>query len=155
MALITFSDKAKQLGATQFYPCPKWASFRIDSVKILFEPNVYNGSGEEDRVNICLQSDELVQKVLEYEQQLDGVVSSAVKDDKNHVKAKLTWSKIKFYDLTNEATLRPAKLAGYLCNAVLVIKGKWQSHGQVGISLECTDLQLIEAQDNERPNPFI
>ena len=89
---LTFSDKPKQLGSTQFYPCPKWVSCRIDGCKILFEPNVFNGSGLEDRVSVCLQSDELVQKVLEYEKQLDGAVSSAVKENMNHVKAKLTWN---------------------------------------------------------------
>ena len=152
---LTFTEKAKQLGATSFFPCPQWVSFRIDNCKILFEPNVYNGTGDETRVNICFKSDELVQKVLEFEKQLSGSVSSAVKNEMEHVKSKLAWDKVKFYDLTTEATTKPNKLAGYICNAVFVIKGKWVSHGQVGLSIETTDIQLIEAQDNERPNPFL
>ena len=85
---LTFTEKAKQLGATSFFPCPQWVSFRIDNCKILFEPNVYNGTGDENRVNICFKSDELVQKVLEFEKQLPGSVSSAVKNEMEHVKTR-------------------------------------------------------------------
>ena len=151
---LTFADKAKVLGATSFFPC-KWESFRVDGCKILFEPNVYNGTGEENRVNVCIQNEQLIEKVLAYEEELTGPVSSAVKGEMDHVKCKITWDKIRFYDLQAELTDRPQRLGGWTSNIVFVIKGKWVSHGQSGLSIEATDIQLVEAKQTAHKNPFL
>ena len=154
MATLTFADKAKVLGATSFFPC-KFESFRVDGCTILFEPNVYNGTGDEPRVSACIQSEELIQKVLAYEEELTGPVSSAVKGEMDHVKVKITWDKIRFYDLQPELTDRPQRLGGWTCNIVFVIKGKWVSHGQSVLSIEASDIQLVEAKEAVHKNPFL
>ena len=65
MTLI-FSEKAKQMGSTAFTPLPKWESFRVNNCLVLYEPGVYQGEGTENRVNICVKSDEVISKILEF-----------------------------------------------------------------------------------------
>ena len=156
MALI-FADKAKQMGATSFTPLPKWESFRIDDAIILWEPGVYQGEGSENRVNICIKSDEGVAKLLEYEKSLSGSVCSCVKgeDEFQHIKAKLVWDKIRFFDVAHERVDKPPKLTGHSCNIIFNIKGKWASHGQGGLSLEVANIQLLEPKEPDTKSPFM
>ena len=155
MTLI-FSEKAKQMGSTAFTPLPKWESFRVNNCIVLYEPGVYQGEGTENRVNICVKSDEVISKILEFEKCLSGSICSCVKGEGElqHVKAKLIWDKVRFFDLENERVNKPPKLAGYLCNLMFNIKGKWASHGQVGLSLEVSDLQLVEPRELDYKSPF-
>ena len=153
---LTFADKAKQLGATSFTPCLKWQTFRVDDAKILFQPGVYQGNGTENRVNICIQSPEASEKLSQYEEYLEGNVSSCVKD--THVRAKMQWDRIHFFDAANAAISPPSTLAGYRTNAIFNIKGKWASHGQVGLAVEVSDLQLLDSENEKEADymsPFV
>ena len=156
MTLI-FADKAKQVGATAYTPCPKWTSFRIDGATILYEPGVYQGDGTENRVNLCVRSEEGVERLLEYEESLTGSVCSCVKGEgeTQHVKAKLLWDRIRFFDMSNARVSRPPTLRGFRCNLIFAIKGKWTSHGQTGLSVEVSDIQLLEPQEEDYKSPFI
>ena len=158
MSLI-FADKAKQMGATAYTPCAKWETFRVDRGMILFEPGVYQGDGSENRVNVCVSSPEAVDCLQEFEKQLEGNVCSCVKERDNllqHVKAKLIWDRIRFFNAENEKVSKPPKLSGYICNVIFAIKGRWASHGQTGLCLEVTDIQLLEPreQEYEYKSPF-
>ena len=151
MALV-FSDKSLKTGPTVFTPLQPWINFRISNAKILYQPNVYQGDGSENRVNICLESDEATQQILEYEKHLNGNICSCIKED--HVKAKLSWDTVRFFDITGDKTERPQMLAGYLVNVVFRIKGKWSSHQQTGLSLEVSDIQLLQPRETENSCPF-
>ena len=162
--VLVFSDKAKQVGATLYSPCPKWESFRVDQATILYEPNVYEGNGTENRVNVCVSSADAVTRMQEYEKHLDGGNvctcikqrdSGACSNSTTHIKAKLCWDRVRFFDLQNERVNRPPKLAGYTCNVIFAIKGKWNSHGQQGLSVEVTDIQLIEPREQEHTSAFV
>ena len=148
---LTFAEKGKQMGATLFTPCPKWETFRIDDAKIIWQPGVFGGDGTENRVNICFQSSDGEYKVHEYEKCLSGKVCSCVKgeDGLRHIKAKMAWDKVRFYDENNNKLLKPPNLAGYTCNVMFAIKGKWQASGQNGLSLEVTNIQLLEHTEEE------
>ena len=154
---LVFANTGKQMGATYFTPCPKWEAFRVDDAKILWEPGVYQGDGTELRVNVCARSDELVERVLEFESVLKGKVCSCVKGEGElqHVKSKLSWDQIKFYDHNHNMIQRPAKLGGYMCNLMYAIKGKWASNGQNGLSLELTHCQILYANEMESKCPFL
>ena len=154
--VLVFSDKPKQVGATLYSPCPKWETFRVDDVVVLFEPNVYQGDGTENRVNVCISSADLVARMRAFEKQLDGNVCTCIKQRESceYVKAKLFWDRVSFFDLHNERVNRPSRLANYKCNIVCAIKGRWNSHGQQGLSLEVTDIQLITHREQEYKSPF-
>ena len=72
-----------------------------------------------------------------------------------HVKCKLIWDKISFYDLTNERVNKPPRLGGYVCNCVFVVKGKWMSHGQRGLCVERSDVQLVYPREVDYKSPFL
>ena len=155
---LVFANSAKQMGATLFWPCPKWETFRVDDATILWEPGVYQGTGEENRVNVCVRSEELSDTIREMELgALAGNVCSCVKiaNDSKHVKAKMSWDKVVFYDSACKQVGRPPALAGFNCNLVFVIKGKWACNGQAGLSLELTHCQLIQSVVKENKCPFL
>ena len=150
---LTFAEKSIQTGATCFTPLLKWECFEAKNATILYQPGVYGGDGSENRVNICISSEDSIQKLTNYEACLTGNKCSCIKG--NHIKAKLSWDKVRFWDLTNERAEKPANLAGYRVNLVFCIKGRWNSMGQNGLVLECTDIQCIEARETETMCPFL
>ena len=149
---LTFAEKSIQTGATCFTPLLKWESFEAKDATILYQPGVYGGDGSENRVNICISSEDSSQKLTAYEACLVGNKCSCIKE--NHIKAKLSWDKVRFWDLTNERAEKPTKLAGSRVNLVFCIKGKWSSMGQNGLVLEVTDIQVIEVRETETVSPF-
>ena len=157
MALI-FAEKAKQMGSTSFTPLPKWESFRVDNCTILWEPGVYQGEGTENRVNVCVKSEQGVARILEFENCLgqSASVCSCVKgeDEFQHIKTKFVWDKIRFFDVAHERVDKPPKLTGHSRNLIFNIKGKWASHGQVGLSLEVANIQLLEPKEPDTKSPF-
>ena len=97
--VLVFADKAKQVGSTAYTPLPRWEVFRVDDAMILYEPNVYQGDGTENRVNICISSPDLIAQMQEYEKELDGNVCTCIKEkDPTHVKAKIFWDRVRFFD---------------------------------------------------------
>ena len=156
MSLI-FADKGKQLGATLFTPCPKWETFRIDDAKIMWQPGVFGGDGSENRVNVCFQSSEGETRIQEFEKCLSGKVCSCVKgeDGMQHIKAKMAWDKVRIYNTECKLIDNPPSLQGYKCNVIFAIKGKWNASGQNGLSLEVTNIQLLEPTEQEYTCPFI
>ena len=152
---LVFAEKGKQLGATLFTPCPQWESFRVDNARIIWQPGVFGGDGTENRVNICFQSSDGEAAIHEYEKCLSGKVCSCVKGEGlRHIKAKMSWDKVRFYDADNNKLLKPPKLAGYTCNVMFAIKGKWHTSGQNGLSLEVTNIQLLDHTEEEHECPF-
>ena len=82
---------------------------------------------------------------------------SVIKDCGNfyYVRAKMQWDKVRFFNAENERVSKPHTLAGYNCNVMFHIKGKWASHGQVGLSVEVTDIQLLEPEETDYKSPFL
>ena len=162
---LVFAEKGKQLGATLFTPCPQWESFRLDNARIIWQPGVFGGDGTENRVNICFQTSEGEDTIFAYEKCLFGKVCSCVKgeDGMRHIKAKMSWDKVKFYMGQNSNRLLKSTdlighsppLAGYKCNVMFAIKGKWQASGQMGLSLEVSHVQLLEPADDDHVCPFL
>ena len=60
-----------------------------------------------------------------------------------------------FFNVENERISKPPTLAGYNCNVLFHIKGKWASHGQVGLSVEVSDIQLLEPDEADYKSPFL
>ena len=154
MALV-FAEKSLKTGPTVFTPCPEWVSFKVENVKILYNPGVFGDSDNSaNRVNICLQSIVAQTKILSYELSLSGGnICSCIKEE--HIKAKMSWDKIQFFDISGTKVQRPDSLAGYTANVMFLIKGKWSAMGQVGLCLEVSHIQLMQGpQEAEDTCPF-
>ena len=151
MALV-FADKSLQTGPTLFTPLLKWVNFKVTNAKILYQPGVFGGDGTEMRVNICIQSEEGEEEIRLYERSLTGNVCSCIKE--GHIKAKMSWDKVRFFDIAGKAVDKPNRLAGYKVNLVFLIKGKWAAMGKTGLCLEVSDIQLVEEQEPQEFSPF-
>ena len=109
-----------------------------------YEPSVYGGDGTEARKNIVLAITEEEQGLFQLlEQVVDSKkLTSCIKE--GTVKAKVTLDAVNIYDFEKNRVKPPAQWKGQCINAVLQMRGMWSSKTQSGLSLELTDIQLVE-----------
>ena len=147
MATVCWASSAQKNGNVTFTGCAssygKPITLRLQSSRIVWEPGVYGGDGSETRVNLSLTaSDEISQQLLAMEAVLKGSVSSCLKE--NAVKTKLSLDKVRVFDAAGNRLPNPDKWKGYTVNAMVTVRGKWETRTQTGLCLECTDVQLLE-----------
>ena len=138
--------KSVKRGPTTFTPCTKDEKpikILIENCHVLFTPNVYKGDGTETRLNLCLQESGIgASKITQYESFLDGDICSAVKE--NYIKCKINLNNLSLYDIDNKKIdNNDIDWVNLRCNAIIHIKGKWESKTQIGLQLECSDLQIL------------
>ena len=111
---------------------------------VQYEPSVYGGDGTEPRKNIVLTITEEEQALFrELEQAVDPKkLTSCIKDDA--VKAKMTMAEVNVYDASKNPAEHPQQWKGCRVNAVLQMRGMWSSKTQSGLSLELTDIQILD-----------
>ena len=144
---MKFSDNSKKVGNVTFTSLKKPTQLRLDSAEIIYEPNVYGGDGSENRVNISFKvSDFLQQSLTDMEKEINAT-SSCLKED--IMKCKLTLDKVRFYDIGKSRMTKPEKLRGFVVNAMATVKGKWETRTSSGLSLEVTDIQLLDRVEQE------
>ena len=147
MSTIKFSDNSKKVGNVTFTSLKKPTQLRLDSAEIVYEPGVYGGDGSENRVNISFKvSDFLQQSLTEMEKEINAT-SSCLKED--IMKCKMTLDKVRFYDIGKSRMTKPEKLRGFVVNAMATVKGKWETRTSSGLSLEVTDVQLLDRVEQE------
>ena len=156
MASVCWASSAQKNGNVTFTGCAsscgKPIALRLQSSRIVWEPSVYGGDGTETRVNLSLTAnDEIAQQLLAMEEVLQGNVSTCLKE--GIVKTKLSLNKVRVFDAAGNRLPNPDKWKGYIVNAMVAVKGKWETRTQTGMCLECTDIQLLE-QASEPGCPF-
>ena len=109
-----------------------------------YEPSVYGGDGTEPRKNITLGISEEEQGLFQLlEQVVDPKkLNSCIKD--GAVKAKMTTAEVNVYDASKNPTAHPLQWKGCRVNAVVQMRGMWSSKTQSGLSLELTDIQVLD-----------
>jgi len=109
-----------------------------------YEPSVFGGDGSEPRKNIVLAVSEEERASFQLlEQVVDPKkLNSCIKD--NTVKAKMTMEAVNVYDPAKNLTTHPQQWKGCYVNAVIQMRGMWSSKTQSGLSLELTDIQLLD-----------
>ena len=109
-----------------------------------YEPSVYGGDGSEPRKNIVLSISEEEQAIFrELEKAVDlKKLNSCIKD--GAVKAKLTMAEVNVYDASKNPAEHPQQWRGCRVNAVVQMRGMWSSKTQSGLSLELTDIQVLD-----------
>ena len=124
----------------------------IEDARILFTPNVYKGDGSETRLNLCLKESGLGSTKIEiHESSLGDDVCSAVKED--YIKCKIDLNTLSLFNQENKKIdSKDIDWINLRCNALIHVRGKWESKTQVGLQLQCTDLQILE--DEEKTSPF-
>ena len=116
----------------------------LANAKIVYEPSIYGGDGNEVRKNIVFEiSEDQQREVLEIEEAIDSNKRmSCVKD--GTVKVKLNTADVHVYNVEKQLIDHPQKWKGSLVNAQIVLRGAWASKTMSGLSLDCTDLQILD-----------
>ena len=123
----------------------------IENARILFTPNVYKGDGSETRLNLCLKSDLGATKIEIHESSLGNDVCSNIKED--YIKCKIDLNTLSLFNEENKKIdSKDIDWINLHCNALIHVRGKWESKTQVGLQLQCTDLQIL--RDEEKTSPF-
>ena len=148
---LSFASTSSKNGSVTFTGCSD-RKLVLTGVEVLFEPSAFGGDGTETRLGICFKVPlEIAEQVLAFETQLQGNVSSCVKEET--LKAKISTDKVRIYDGSKKRSSLPSSWKGTICNVSINIRGKWATRTQTGLSLEVTDVQLLE-EKSEPPFPF-
>jgi len=138
------------------FPAVKFEAFKDDraqmvyNARIAYEPSVFQGTGEERRVNIVLEVDDsITDAIKEMETQLGQDAHSCVNG--RLVKCKLNKDSVKIYDVDGKPTKAPPTWRGMKIHACLNIKGKWSTRTQSGLCIEVPHIQL---QEEDATCPF-
>ena len=109
-----------------------------------YEPSVYGGDGTEPRKNMVLAITEEEQASFQLlEQVVDSKkLTSCIKE--GTVKAKMTMEEVHVYDASKNQVKHPQQWKGLVVNAVIMMRGVWSSKTQSGLSLELTDIQILD-----------
>ena len=96
--------KSVKRGPITFTPCTydgEAIKMLIEYCRVLFTPNVFRGTGEETRLNLCLRESGLgAIKIEQFESSLQGDVCSNVKED--YIKCKIDLNNLSLYDIENK-----------------------------------------------------
>ncbi len=147
---VDWSRTSRKTGSVTFTACSsagKPLLLRLENTRIAFEPSVYGGDGTELRKNLCLTrvQDDILATVKAMEETLESPCS-CVKEDL--LKTKVSLDKVKIFDASRNRTEPPKTWRGWDVNAVVRIRGRWETRTQCGLCLELTDVQLLsEASD--------
>ncbi len=151
-----WSSNIHKTGSVSFTACSsegKPIILRLENVRIAFEPSVYGGDGTEVRKNICFTQvqDDILATVKAMEESLESTACSCVKEDL--LKTKVSLDKIRIFDASRNRTEQPKTWRGWKVNAMILIRGKWETRTQCGLCLELIDIQLLQ-EASEATCPF-
>ena len=166
VALVQWSDRSYKAGAVTFTACspeerPGTENFtlKLENVRIPFEPSCFQGNGSETRLTMCFSGvDEKLRQQLAAIEKDIGATTSCLKNEERYarlghlLRCKIKMDKVDCCDADCMRIELPKALRGCTVNASLWLRGKW-SHGDgvaCGLSLEVTQLQILEAQEHLR-----
>ena len=152
--MAQWSEESRKAGNVTFTSCNiDGQAFQIlfEDVKIPFEPSQFGGDGTETRRSICFSgaTDDSRKQLASMEESI-GATSSCIKEEL--IRCKIDMDKVRCFDENRKLIENPKTLRGWNANVQVHIRGKWKTRQASGLSLEVTDLQLIEAR--EAPCPF-
>ena len=152
--MTQWSEESRKTGNVTFTSCNVGGqpiNLLFEDVKIPFEPSQFGGDGTETRRTICFSGapDEVRKQLADMEGSIEAS-SSCMKDEL--IRCKINMDKVRCFDENRKLIDTPKTLRGWNANAQILIRGKWKTRQASGLSLEVTDIQLIEAR--EAPCPF-
>ena len=153
--MADWSENSRKTGNVTFTACSlngKPFQLLLEEARVPFEPSAFGGDGSETRLGICFSgvSEELKGQLAAMEESI-GASTSCIKDDL--VRCKINMERVRAYDASRKRVEIPKSLRGWTVNAMVHLRGKWCTRQGCGLSLEVTDLQLLQEQ-GEPPCPF-
>ena len=126
----------------KFEPMNPLVTLPLTGVRVVYEPCVYGGDGSEIRKNIVFEvAAEALETIRGYEASIDtSRLCSCIKDDA--LKCKISMDKVRIFSQSNAPMAPPETWRDLKVNAVVLLKGRWSTKTQTGLSLEVVDVQL-------------
>ena len=118
----------------------------------VYQPSVFNGTGQETRVNLVLAvTDAVREQVATIEAALNLGPSACSVLKGNNLKVKIDLDTLNTYNQEHEK-IKPTlgQFAGSDVEVRLELRGVWKTASSSGLSIRCTDLRFCEG----RPSPF-
>ena len=138
--------------AVQFESMSPAVALPLRGVRVVYEPSVYGGDGTETRKNIVLEVPvEALETIRGYEASIDASrLCSCIRDDA--LRCKINMDKVRIFDRSNYLVAPPDIWRDLAVNVVILLKGRWSTKTQTGLSLEVMDVQLTP--DTPPKSPF-
>jgi hypothetical protein len=161
VALAHWSNRSNKIGAVWFTACSPVEgpstenfTFKLENVRIPFEPSCFQGNGTETRLTLCFSGvDEKLRQQLAAIEKDIGATTSCLKNDLLRCKIKL--DKVDCCDADCMRIELPKALRGCTVNASVWLRGKWSTaqgdgvaRSACGLSLEVTQLQILQTREH-------
>ena len=147
-------ERASSDNSVLITPCQP-IELRLLEVRIPWEPSSF--VEESDRKNIFFEAKNaevvaFMQRVEDTLAEEGGVVNSCLAKE-GLLRCKISLRQVHVFDSDRCATSAPQKFAGWTCNALVKLIGKWQTPdgGASGLNLQATDIQLLRPYQRECP----
>ena len=123
----------------------------VKSAHVLYEPSVYNGTGQEVRKNLVLAVDQATRDQLAaIETQLQlGDLCSIFKPDS--IRVKVDMEQVRLFDSDHAQINPPDKWANSNVEVCLEVRGSWRTATNAGLSVCCTDIRFVEGGADASP----
>ena len=153
--MAEWSETSRKAGNVTFTSCSQGGQpfqLLLEDARIPFEASAFGGDGSETRLSICFSGvSEDMKKQLAAMEETIGASTSCIKDDL--LRCKINLEKVRIYDASKKRIEMPKSVRGWTVNALVHLRSKWCTRQGCGLSLEITDLQLLQEQ-REPPCPF-
>ena len=110
----------------------------------LYAPSVYNGTGQETKLNLVLSvTDAVRDQIAAIESQLDLGPTSCSVFKNGSLKCKIDLERLNVYDEAHQ--LFKPTLQQFACAEIevrLVLRGTWRTASSSGLSIRCTDIRF-------------
>ena len=122
------------------------------NTQIVYEPSVFNGTGNEIRRNLVLKvpqdvSDQLL--MLEDMNRLGPTKCSVIKPE--NIRVKIDMSLVRIFNADHAGMAAPEKWVHPNVEVRLEVRGTWKTATNCGLSVCCTDVRFCS---DEQASPF-
>ena len=121
----------------------------IANAAVIYEPSVFNGTGQEIRRNLVLKVSAQVSDQLLTLEQTHGATCSVVKADT--IRVKVDMNAVKVFNAEHKSMETPGRWVHPNVEVRLEVKGTWKTANGTGISVSCTDIRYCS---DEIISPF-
>jgi len=153
-AMAHWSNRSYKSGDVLFTACSpveqpstEIVTLKLENVRIPFEPSCFQGNGTETRLTLCFSgADEKLRQQLAAIERDIGATTSCLKND-DLLRCKIKTDKVECYDADGKRIELPKTLRGCTVTARVWLRGKWSTAQGRGLSLEVSQLQILQTRE--------
>ena len=148
------AQRASSDNSVVITPCEP-IEMRLLDVRIPGEPTSYVEESDRKNIHIELKNPDVLALLQHLEDTLaeeGGVVNSCLAKE-GLLRCKVSLKQVHVFDKDRRRTDTPPKFAGWMCNVLVKLIGKWQTPdgSASGLNLQATDMQLLRLYERECP----